>query len=303
MDTHKGLTPIQVKRLRKAAEIVEAAKQGINYQHTILCQTSLPYRNPGDAVREWERTQGKAKLSLDAGKAFDADSDAWVKLGLPYGAKPRLILAHLNTEALRHGSPQVEVEHSLRAFIIRLTEKNGLNGREIRLFKDQLARLAAATIRLGASADGNRTVQINTSFIDTFELFLTKDVNNRVMWPTQIELSPRYFDSLTRHAVPLDERAMAALSNSPMALDVYAWLAQRLHRVDPKKPQFIPWIAVADQFGHGFARIRKFRETFLDVLRLVHMHYRAARVKADGQGITLRNSPPPVMGRLGIAKN
>ena len=71
---YKGLTPIQVKRLRKAAEIVEAAKQGINYQHTILCQTSLPYRNPGDAVREWERTQGKAKLSLDAGKAFDADS-------------------------------------------------------------------------------------------------------------------------------------------------------------------------------------------------------------------------------------
>jgi hypothetical protein len=35
---------------------------------------------------------------------------------------------------------------------------------------------------------------------------------------------PQYFESLTKHAVPLDERAIAALANSPMALDVYAWL-------------------------------------------------------------------------------
>ena len=41
-----------------------------------------------------------------------------------------------------------------------------------------------------------------------------------------------YFDSLTRFAVPMDERAIAALAGWAMALDMYCWLAQRqLHRV------------------------------------------------------------------------
>jgi len=35
------------------------------------------------------------------------------------------------------------------------------------------------------------------------------------------------------HAVPLDERALAGLAHSSLALDIYAWLAQRLHRVPP----------------------------------------------------------------------
>jgi hypothetical protein len=50
-------------------------------------------------------------------------------------------------------------------------------------------------------------------------------------------LSDDYFDSLTRHAVPLNHMAVSALSGSAFALDVYAWLAQRLHRIPPSKPQ------------------------------------------------------------------
>lgn len=49
--------------------------------------------------------------------------------------------------------------------------------------------------------------------------------------------------------MPLDERAVAALSHSAMGLDIYAWLSQRLHRVDPRKPAFIPWTALKGQFG------------------------------------------------------
>jgi Plasmid encoded RepA protein len=89
-----------------------------------------------------------------------------------------------------------------------------------------------------------------------------------------VELSPRYFESLAKHAVPLDERAIAALSNSPMALDVYAWLAQRLCRVG--KPQFIPWPALKDQFGFGFSRMDNFKAAFRQILHEVHGQYRQA---------------------------
>jgi hypothetical protein len=32
------------------------------FQHTVFCQTGLPYRNPGDEVRDWQREQGAVFL-------------------------------------------------------------------------------------------------------------------------------------------------------------------------------------------------------------------------------------------------
>ena len=115
-----------------------------------------------------------------------------------------------------------------------------------------------------------------------------------------MRLSPEYFESLTKHAVPLDERALAALSGSAMALDVYAWLAQRLHRIEWGKRVLVPWPALHDQFGWEYDRLRDFRRVFQQTLRVVHSQYRAADVDLDLRGMTLRHSPTPVKGRTGI---
>jgi hypothetical protein len=40
----------------------------IAFQHTVLCQTSLPYRDQGDSVRKWERKQGNVSLLIEAGR-------------------------------------------------------------------------------------------------------------------------------------------------------------------------------------------------------------------------------------------
>ena len=45
--------------------------QGILYQHSMLCQMSMPYRNPGDENRRWRRKNGYLTFELDAGRAFD----------------------------------------------------------------------------------------------------------------------------------------------------------------------------------------------------------------------------------------
>ena len=109
-----------------------------------------------------------------------------------------------------------------------------------------------------------------------------------------------YFLSLQRHAVPLDERAVAALAHSAMGLDIYAWLAQRLHRIDPARPAFIPWAALKDQFGQGYGRMNNFKRVFRHTLDMVLTQYRAARLDLDGHGMTLRASPPPVRKRLAV---
>lgn len=170
------------------------------------------------------------------------------------------------------------------------------NGQQLRSLKDQLARLAAATLRMGV-VEAGRAVQVNTQFVSAFDLWFPKQADQRVLWPSTVRLSEEYFQSLGRHAVPLDHRAVAALASSAMALDMYVWLAQRLHRVPLGKPQFIAWTLLHEQFGQGFARIRDFRRRFLRTLPQVVSVYPVARIAADDRGLTLTHSPPPVTPR------
>ena len=53
----KPLSRIQQRLIRSAVEIEADDPDAILFQHTVFCQTGLPYRNPGRAVRIWERKQ------------------------------------------------------------------------------------------------------------------------------------------------------------------------------------------------------------------------------------------------------
>lgn len=284
-------TIIKNRLIETAGILAKQENPDVTFQHSIFCQTSLPYRNPGADVREWKRKQGSASLLIEAGQAVSPETGEWVKIGLPWGPKARLILMHLNAEAIRLQSPQIDVGDSLTAFVKRI----GIDpkGRNLNLIREQVTALSSATIRLGF-ADGSHAKQINAVVVDGFELWLPKDERQRVLWPSYVELNNRYFESLLAHAVPLDEKAVSALAHSGMALDLYAWLAQRLHRIPKPHRQFIPWTAVQDHFGPEYNRIRKFREKFLEALRQVHSVYRAAKIEVTDEGLFLYTSPPPV---------
>ena len=292
---------VQRRVIKASVDIQMDPPEEIAYQHTVLCQTSMPYRNPGDNVRVWDREQGNVSLRINAGDAKNPDTGEWVELGLPFGPKPRLILSHLNAEALKQGSPVIEVEETMTAFIRRIQDplkkaKSGPNGYEIRSFKDHLGRLSAAIIRLAVCTD-KRAVQVDSKIVTAFDLWFSKNEQQRVLWPSTIRLSEDYFNSLQKHAVPLDERALGALSHSAMALDIYTWLVQRLHRIPEGRPQFIPWTALKDQFGQGYGLMKNFKRVFRVAMKQVLIQYIAANVEGDNRGLILRNSPPPVPSR------
>jgi hypothetical protein len=248
-------------------------------------------------VLSWERQQGRARLLVEAGKALNPKTGQYVQLGLPYGPKARLLLIHLNTEAVRRQSPVIPIEDTMTAFFRRLMGGKTQDGRTAALLKAQLSALAAATFRMGI-ADSDRAFQVNTQVVHAFDMWLNREESQRVLWPNTLRLSTDYFENLTRFAVPLDERAISALAHSALALDIYGWLAQRLHRVTEGRPQFVTWAALHEQFGQDYTRIRKFREFFLAMLRQVRAAYPEARFEVDGGGITLVHSEPPVRKRL-----
>ena len=292
----RALSPVKRRLIETAVRVLEPPTE-IIYQHSVFCQTVLPYRDPGPEVRTWKRQQGNVCLQVDAGVVGDRKKNDLIPVGLPYGPASRLILCHLNTEALRTQDPIIDVEGSLTAFIRRVTYRPPC-GRDFRRFREQLLRLSACNITILYNLE-SYSAQVNAHIVDAFDLWEEAREGDGQA-PKKIVLGPKYFESLLAHAVPLDERAIAALSHSVMALDLYAWLAQRLHRVDPQRGQFIHWPGLHEQFGQGYKNIRQFRADFKTVLTQVLTQYPAARVKLDKTGMQIANSPPPVPSRHAI---
>lgn len=288
------MTPVVARRyngliniMQKSGEIEDAA-----FLHSVLCQTFLPYKDPGDDVREYTKTQGNAVLLLKAGELFNPKTKSFERVALPFGTKARLVLAYINTVAIRTQNPVIPVEDSLTAFVKKLGLDAG--GKTILSVKEQINRLAGSTIRIGYATSQDVGLTGKLDIIESLELWLGKDEKQRVMWPGTIKLSENFHNSLMEHAIPLDERVLAALANNAMALDIYVWLAQRLHRVSATKPQLITWKALEEQFGGTYSSPRKFRQNFKERLQLVLKFYQDAKLEETDRGLKLKNSPPPI---------
>ena len=312
----KGPTPVQQRLMETAAlNPVGPDLRSIIYQHSTFCQVFMPYRDPGVEVLSWNRSNGIVDLRLRAGEAKHP-SGQWVQVPLPFGPKCRLVLMHINQLALLNQSPRIEMEDTLTTFVRRVLKLDPM-GRNIAMVKQQLRRLATSSIRLGiASTEHVTAVTRKLEIVTEFDVWFCKDDRQRVLWPSYVELSLDYFTSLQEHAVPLDEYHIAALSHTAMGLDIYAWLAQRLHRVPVNKPAFVSWAALHNQFGQGYdpERINKFRQVFRVALKQVLELYQSAHITEEerrpptrliqagkmvwreppAKGLTLHHSPPPV---------
>lgn len=266
------------------------------FQHSFLCQTYLPYRNPGNQVTIWNQKQGNVNLAIQSNQILNPATGEYEVVGLPYGAKARLILAHINSQAVKNQSKLINVEQSMSAFIRRM----GLHveGRTIRDVKDQIRRITSSVINMGYSKDG-KGMQVNLQIVKAFDLWFPKDDRQRIIWTSTIQLTDDYFESLLEHAIPLDERALMALSHNAMALDIYSWLAQRLHRIEFGKPQFVSWENIREQFGSNYNDMFKFKQVFRSTLKQVLSQYSQANIHEDlNKGFFLNHSTPPIPTKL-----
>ena len=106
-----------------------------------------------------------------------------------------------------------------------------------------------------------------------------------------------FFDQLKKHPVPVEEAAVRQIANNSMALDVYCWLAYRLHVLSA--PTAVSWRALYGQFGQGYGRLDHFRRKFRETLALALAVYPAAEIEEENRGLILKPSPPPVAARSG----
>ncbi len=98
-------------------------------------------------------------------------------------------------------------------------------------------------------------------FVDGAITFMTDDLSDQPsLWQERVLLNEEFYRALRDHPVPLSEGALRAIGPRSMVIDVYIWLAYRLHAL--KRDVEVGWPAVCSQFGAGFERIRDFRKRY-----------------------------------------
>lgn len=266
------------------------------FMHTIMCQVGLP-RSKVDGL-QFERRSGNAALLVEAGKLWDGKQ--FIQQPIPYGSMPRLMIAWMNTYAVRNKTPEIPVGDSASDFLRKLGKhtNGGIRG-SFTTFRKQAQALSACRMTLGINAKG-RAYTYDGKPIRQFEAWLQNTGGQRSLWPASVSFSEEYFKTLIEHSVPLDLRALQALKGSALALDVYVWLAERLHRIGSQS-RVLNWASLRDQFAQeyqGKHAHKDFRTAFLVALQAVLAVYPQAKVRQVEDGLSLCSSPPPIPYQL-----
>ena len=281
------ITRLQRKIVEAATTISDVACEDPEFLHAVLCQVSLP-RNPSKE-RTFVRTSGNVSVQIRAGDYFDGIK--WMPQALPSGTRPRLVLIHACSEAVRTKSPHIEIGESVSDFLRQL--KIDTDGRTMKYFRREMMALSVCEMTF-AWRNGSELVQTKAPPIKKFHAWMVDDGHQRCMWPGQMKLDREFFETLIEHAVPLDPRAIGALKGSSLALDTYTWLAHRLCRIKTPKGVMVSWHNLHDQFGQEYGSVKKFKQSFLHALRQAHTVYKDAKLKQVRGGLMLYASAPPI---------
>jgi Plasmid encoded RepA protein len=279
------------REIEAASAYMADEDSGIGFLYSGWCQAALPHRRLPDE-QGWQITGERVTLIVEPGMRAGAAGKP-VHVGVPYGSRARLILLYLQSEALRTGSREVELGRSLRGWLVRLGIPIG--GKSVEAVREQAERISRCKLTFEVKAGVSKGL-VNQTIVDTALFLDLDDETQGSLFVERARLSEGFFEQLKKHPVPLEEAAIKALNNNSMALDIYAWLAYRLHAL--KSPTPVSWRALRPQFGMGFGRMDNFRARYLDNLKLALAVYPAAKVDVDETGLVLHPSRPPVSPKV-----
>jgi len=284
---------IERHEVEAASAYLADEEGGIGFLYSGWCQAALPHRRLPDA-EGWQIQSERTTLIVEPGMR-PGPAGKPEPVGVPYGSRARLILIFLQSEAIRTKSREIELGGSLRAWLVRLGIPQG--GSSIATVREQAERLSLCRLTFRVQS-GGATGLLNQSIVDT-ALFLDEphdgQLSRRPQFVERAKLSEGFFEQLQKHPVPLEESAIKAVSNNSQALDIYAWLAYRLHSLSSTRA--VSWRALMPQFGAGFGRIDNFKARFLSNLKLALAVYPEARVEVVDKGLILHPSRPPVAAK------
>jgi len=270
-------------------ETADAREAGaVGFMARALVQATMPHRFT-EELRHVRRNGGYT-LSMVAMQEG---------IVLPYGAMPRHLMQWIVTEAKRTGERRLVLGETLTEFLRKLGhgKQGGPRSPAVRVKRQTVALLSCGVA--ASYVDDTREQREQFTLFDESDLWWNPKDHHAPesdrLWCSTLVLSERFATEIREHAVPVDLRVLQdpAIRQSPLALDVYAWLTHRMYML--RSPVVIPWGSLQAQFGGDYAKTpqgrRDFRRKLLIRVKDVLALYPEAVVVQHEDGLELRPSP------------
>ena len=287
-DYSTGEIPNKIRDLidaHLAIEQEDAKSAGsIGFMTRSLAIATLPHKRYEGRV--FERKNGDFNLTM-----MTAHPE-----GLPFGIVPRMLLTWVCTEAVQTGDRVLNLGSSLAGYLAQLgMHSSGGKRGDITRLKHAMTTLFSSVI--SCHYDGaEKWALSNVLLADRVEWWQPQNQDEAGSWQSRLQLSEPFFKECIEHPIPLDMRAMRALGQSPLALDIYVWMTHRMSYLSRRT--IIPWVSLQGQFGSNYAAdeqgMRDFKRAFLRELKQVLVVYPEAKVSDSASGLVMHPSPPHV---------
>lgn len=278
----QAVTKHQRLVVEAAYQVLSDDAEKIGFTYSGFALTSLPHKP--QTAPTWRREGHNLTLVVQSGV------DRLEKnVGLPYGSYARFILLFLQSEAIRTSSREIELGRSMRVWLGSMGISIG--GKTYKKVNEQARRISACTLMFYADRNGGELMR-RGGFVDG-AISMTDGLSDQPsLWQERVLLNEEFYRALRDHPVPLSEGALRAIGPRSMVIDVYIWLAYRLHAL--KRDVEVGWPALYSQFGAGFDRIRGFRRHFVECLGFAVAAYPEANIEIGERGVILRPSRPAI---------
>src|SRR3954452_5593655 len=204
-----------------AAEVLADDSQNLGITYSGFCLTGFPHKRLPD-TEMWEKRGHNVTLLVEPGR-LKIGSGLPTLFGVPYGARARMILIYLQTQAIRTDSPKVRLGRSMRDWMGRMGIAVG--GETARALRDQARRIAACSIKFFWTS-----TDIKGRLSDGFELgsiirsglfFRDEEKSHEILFDDAVMIDDVFFQALRKHPVPLLESSIKQLKDKSMSLDIY----------------------------------------------------------------------------------
>ena len=278
----------------------------VSFMSKSFCLSGLPLRRLQN-MREFHRNDDSFSLSINSPSIMLPGGDA-VEIGLPYGARARLLILWMTTLARANGRTPGDRWLEIGK-IDEWLEEVGItpHTENAAMAKEQLIRLSFANFTMVMRKEGLdyfRSDRLTESAVFAEEDLLHYAAGNlaKVRFPLGVELSEKAYQRFTgKDAIPIPTQALRKISNNAMALDIFVYLCFKLPSLGKNESVLLSWKALIKQFGNKEAK-SKFRQVFDVSIAKALDAYEGARVDVTDEGLILHYADPAELRKLFVAR-
>jgi hypothetical protein len=277
----------------------------LTWAHRSLCVAGLPVRRPQEtdrnSVNDYTRRGSGFTLRLETHPIDIPNMNTSVPVGIPFGAKARLLILWMASLAYeRQSSSDRYLEIGpVKQWLQQVGASTG--GEQINATKEQLIKLCHTSfhITVRTDLDGEDTVffrhenfvEAGAIGIDDLLAYKKGDME-KVRWPSGIVLTESAWKRFGRDLVPVPATRLRKVAHSPTAIDLFLYLSYRLPLISRGDTQMLTWRQLTDQFAPKKVQPSVFRNNLGSAIRDALAAYPEAKIDVTDEGLVLHHSDP-----------